>query len=58
MHPFVEGNTTPGQRIDNKLFGSLHKTGLIGVFNPQNKGAPCLSGQQIIEQGGSHPTGV
>jgi hypothetical protein len=58
MHPFVEGNAAPLQRIDDKLLSAGYKTGLVGVFDTQYEFSAQLFGQQIIKKRGSYTPGM
>ena len=54
----VGAEATPVQRLADVLLGPGHVPCLVRVLDPQDEGAPRLTGQQMVVQGGAHPAHV
>ena len=58
MDALVELDAQPIESLDDVLFGTRHKTGLVGVFYAQNHLAALLTGEEVVVEGGAHTADV
>ena len=57
-HALVPVQTQPGQGVQDGVEGLLGVTGGIGVLDPEDEGAPGVTGVGPVEQAGAHHTHV
>jgi hypothetical protein len=50
--------TTPGQAIENIIFGPGNISALVGIFYADNELTPVLSGKKVVEKDGPDPSQV
>jgi hypothetical protein len=58
MYPFIELNSAPLERFNDKLFGTGNETGLIGIFYAKDKITSMFFSKEIIEEGCPNSTGM